>query len=35
VPKVNFLCQNHLNLSDFFFIEEYQFKRRFFVIVIF
>ena len=32
--KVNFLSQN-LNLSDFFFIEEYQFRRRFFVIAIF
>ena len=33
--KVNFLSQNYLNLSNFFFIEEYQFKGTFLVIDIF
>ena len=33
--KVNFNVKNHSNLSNFFFTEEYQLGRRFFVIVIF
>ena len=35
LSKSIFYVKNHLNLSDFFFIEEYPFRRRFFVIVIF
>ena len=30
-----FYVKNHLNLFDYFFIEDYQFSRKFFVIVIF
>ena len=30
--KVNLLCQNHRNLSDFFFIEEHEIRSTFFVI---